>query len=82
VNRTYCYAPATDTQELPSPLRGCPPTTELHMLGLQPPVRTRYERPPLRSSGPIRHLWASARSAFWPLACGAGVILGVLAAGR
>ena len=68
------YAPATDTIELPSAMRGVePPTRELHVLDLRPTVPVRYVR-----TDRYQHLRASVASAFWPLAIGAGVIVALL----
>lgn len=80
------WTPDTGTHELPAIHRGLPvgdlPTTELPFWMPRPTVPTRVERPNrlrrLTRSPLAVHLRASARSAFWPCAIGAGVIVALL----
>lgn len=54
-------------------------TEPMWLLDLRPPVPTRYVRRSfrdrLRTSPAAIHLRAATRSAFWPLAIGAGLVL-------
>jgi len=54
-------------------------TEPIWLLDFRPSVPTRYVYRPLltrvRTSPAAEHLRAATRAAFWPLACGAGVIL-------
>jgi hypothetical protein len=63
------------------------PTVELHLLDLRPSVPSRYYTPRARlrrrwhrvlTSPAARHLRASGRGAFWPLAIGSGVVLALV----
>lgn len=77
----------TDTVQIPRIDVDPDTTVEFRPPWLKPPTTTLYRTPrrrlsnridQVRDSGPVRHLWAATRSAFWPCSIGAGVILALL----